>query len=42
MINDKDVTNVLVNDGVKDIYLDKKYENLNFLSFSSISERIRT
>ena len=40
MINDKDVTNVLVNDGVKDIYLDKKYENLNFLNLQALAKEL--
>lgn len=39
-ISDKNVVNVLQDDGVKDIYVDKKYENLSSTNLKEISDKL--
>ena len=39
-ISDKNVVNVLKNDGVKDIFIDKKYENLSNVNIKELSDKL--
>lgn len=39
-ISDKNVVNVLKNDGVKDIFIDKEYENLSNVNIKELSNKL--
>ena len=39
-INDKDVNNVLIQDGVTDIHLEKEYENLSTVNIISLAQKL--
>lgn len=39
-VSDKNVVNVLKNDGVKDIFIDKEYENLSNVNIKELSNKL--